>query len=335
MHQESRDGPNLPGLAVPFPLRINPHLATARHHDMAWAKGIGLVATPTDELRYRSWDLALLVAGWLPDAPPDGVDLAVNAFNWCTVCDDLHAGERSTDSRYARRMGEPLLTYLATGRLPGNPTPLLLALDDIVTREMQRSPHENHARIAHNWALFVAAFMEETKNRKGGLPLGYHEYRALRMESGAVHLMTDLIEIANGYHVTAGARSVPAFRTLFNSANEAICYINDLYSHPKEEAAGDQHNLVFVFENAHRCTRQEAIERTVETILDACDNMLLQQSRLRTGCRQARLLPKETAGAHRFSHDLIHPISSIVSWHQKSGRYARPDNAVYESRLHR
>ncbi|MFB7629357.1 hypothetical protein ACFC0M_00145 [Streptomyces sp. NPDC056149] len=322
-----------PNITVPFPLRINAHLATARQRDLDWAGRAGLMSTPHDERRYRSWDIALLVAGWLPDAPADGLELAANAFNWCTIYDDLHVGEKSTNSRYARSVGEPLLTYLETGVVPADASPFLLALHDVITREKELYPTEHHARLTQNWAVFLSSTMEETGNRANRKPLSYREYRDFRRKTGAVHLMTDLIEVANGYHTTAELRAVPAFRSLFDSANDAICYINDLYSQTKEEAAGDHHNLVFVFERELGCTRQEAVERTVEAVLEACDNMLLQRSRMRTACRRSGLTPEETACAFRFAHDIMYPISSMVSWQQKSARYTRPDNTPYTSVL--
>ncbi|HEX4832935.1 MAG TPA: hypothetical protein VH478_17780 [Trebonia sp.] len=321
----------VPDLAVPFPLRVNLGLDAVRGRDMAWAKATGLVSSPADERRYRSWDLALLVAGWLPDAPADGLDVAANAFNWCTVYDDLHAGDKSTDVRHARTLQRPLLDYLATGTLAASPSPLLLALHDIVTRERQRAPREAHPRITHDWSLFIAAFLEETGNRKAGQPLAFTEYRALRRRSGAVNLMLDLIEIAGGYHTTPRARSVPVFQELLDSANDAICFINDLYSHVKEEAAGDPHNLVFVVQNERRCPRAQAIERAAEITLDACDDVLLRQSRLRAACRQAGLSPREAASAQRFAFELAYPISSMASWQRQSARYWQPDNTLYGS----
>ena len=326
------DGPR-PQLVVPFPLRLNPHLADARARDMLWAKETGLVSSVDDEYRYCSWDLAALVAGWLPDAPADGLDLATNAFNWCTVYDDLHAGDRSTDFEYSHSIGKPLLAYLRTGEMPQRPNPLLYSLHDIVEREKHRSPPENHSRITASWALFISATREETQNRKTSRPLTFLEYRDVRRDSGAVHLMTDLIEIANGYHTTSHARALPAVRSLFDSANDAICFINDLYSYPKEEIAGDQHNIIFALQNEHRCTRTEAIARATEIILDECDNMLLQQSYLRKSSRESGLNPQETTNVQRFSHELIYPIASMVSWQQVSARYTEPDNSLYTSGL--
>ncbi|MFE6685838.1 hypothetical protein ACFVFQ_05095 [Streptomyces sp. NPDC057743] len=324
---------NCPSITVPFPLRLNAHLATARQRDLAWARRTGLISTPNDERRYRSWDIALLVAGWLPDAPADGLELAVNAFNWCTIYDDLHVGETSTDFRYAQSVGEPLLTYLETGVVPAHASPFLLALHDVITREKERCPTENHARLTRDWAIFLSSTMEESGNRANRKPLSHRAYRDFRRRTGAVHLMTDLIEVANGYHTTARMRAVPAFRSLFDSTNDAICYINDLYSQTKEEAAGDHHNLVFVFERELGCTRREAVERTIAAVLEACDNMLLQQSRMRTACRRSGLTPEESARALRFAHDLRYPVSSMVSWQQKSARYTRPDNTPYTSVL--
>ncbi len=71
----------------------------------------------------------------------------------------------------------------------------------------------------------------------------------------------------------------------------------------------------------------------MEIILDECDNILLQQSHLRKAGQESFLDPHETENIQRFSHELIYPISSMVSWQQLSSRYTDPDNSLYTSGL--
>ncbi len=61
----------LPGMDVPFPLTLSPHLDASREHVVGWAASMGILSEGVwDEAKLRAFDLALCAAGIHPTPPP-------------------------------------------------------------------------------------------------------------------------------------------------------------------------------------------------------------------------------------------------------------------------
>ena len=70
----------LPGFYLPYPARLNSHVAQAREHSMAWARRMGMLDAPKpgggliwDEAALTAMDYALLCSYTHPDC--DGAAL--------------------------------------------------------------------------------------------------------------------------------------------------------------------------------------------------------------------------------------------------------------------
>ena len=76
----------LPEFYLPYPARLNPHLAGARAHTKAWARGMDMIDVPQagaviwTERDLDAHDYALLCAYTHPDASADALDSSTTAL---------------------------------------------------------------------------------------------------------------------------------------------------------------------------------------------------------------------------------------------------------------
>jgi germacradienol/geosmin synthase len=88
----------LPEFYLPYPLRLNPHLGSAREHLMTWGSQMGMLGPAPGvpggalwtEHDLRTFDFALCAAGIDPDADPVGLDIASSWLCWGTYGDDYY-----------------------------------------------------------------------------------------------------------------------------------------------------------------------------------------------------------------------------------------------------
>ncbi|EDY49638.1 terpene synthase family protein [Streptomyces clavuligerus] len=67
--------------ALPWPLRVSPHLDAAREHNLEWMSARGLLA-PEERERYLRWQLAEVSAYFYPEASEEGLFLATDLMGW-------------------------------------------------------------------------------------------------------------------------------------------------------------------------------------------------------------------------------------------------------------
>ncbi|MGW4027521.1 terpene cyclase, partial [Streptomyces sp. NPDC005009] len=64
---------------LPFPAAVSPDADHARQRSIEWCRRHGLVTGAVDEQRCVRWDIAGLMAAWVPHASGDRLDTAVDA----------------------------------------------------------------------------------------------------------------------------------------------------------------------------------------------------------------------------------------------------------------
>ncbi|MFD5554646.1 hypothetical protein ACFWIA_12505 [Streptomyces sp. NPDC127068] len=248
-------------ITTPFPARVSPDRDAARQRNLSWARRHGLVDDAADETRYVSWDIADLMARWLPAATGPDLDLGVDALSFAAVLDDQFDGPLHDRPPAARAARDELAGILDTPELNTATSPLGQAFRDLWQRQANGRSPAWQRRAATHWRWFFEAFEQESVNRRCHTTPSLSDYLILRRRSGLVYGMLDLVEAAYGFETTPEDRRAPAVRRLLTLCADVIDTVNDIHSLAKEESRGDVHNVILIIQHESGLTRQEAIDR--------------------------------------------------------------------------
>ena len=132
---------------------------------------------------------------------------------------------------------------------------------DLRERIRARAAPGAMARCVQSVEEFFAACVWEATNRKQGITPDVATYIKMRPFSGGLYTYINLIEIIEQITLPRRVREHPTVQRLTLTANNVVCWTNDIVSLAKELKQGDVHNLVLALQHKHRLTLQEAMDR--------------------------------------------------------------------------
>jgi germacradienol/geosmin synthase len=331
-----RVGPTpLPELPTPFPVRISPHLDTARAGVLAWAERLGLLRPSVGEPGSEIWtpellvgfDFALCAAALNPLGTADEVLLATCWLTWGTYVDDYYpaAFGRTGNLAGARACTERLLSLMPVEG-PADTAPLTAAeraLADLWTRTTASMDGAGRAELRRAVGVMLAAFGWELSNQAQHHIPDPVDYLEMRRDAFGTDLTMSLVRLTHGRELPDGFFRTPTIRSLENSAADYACLLNDLFSHQKEiEFEGDLHNCVLVVRNFFDCDLAGA----VSIVADLMASRLAEFRHLADGdlarqCDDFELDDAGRAAVAGYLTELRDWMAGILTWHQHSARY--------------
>jgi hypothetical protein len=307
-----------PSVFCPFLPTISPHAAAVQRVAVHWATRHGFLPDARTRAAFASAKFARLMARTYPAASE--ADLAL-ATAWLTVTfrlDDTLETALGRDPDRLRGVATAIVWYLR-GEAVDLPYaeigPICGALGDVWRRTRALTGPAWQARFIGHVAEYLAGNVWEATNRLTGHRPGAVEYRRMRRHSAATGMFFDLIEPLRHVELPAEVLADADFADLRGHADNAVAWFNDLVSWPKEQAAGDRHNLVLVLREAHNLSTEDAVytavaehDAAVHAFLDARERVLAGPHR-------------DVAGLDGVVADLGHWIRGNIDWSQESGRY--------------
>ncbi|MFY9808142.1 MAG: family 2 encapsulin nanocompartment cargo protein terpene cyclase [Pseudonocardiaceae bacterium] len=171
------------------------------------------------------------------------------------------------------------------------------------------------ARLRHELAVMFMAYNHEANWRATGRIPPVWEYLTHRHENSFLPPMV-LVDPIAGYELPAFEFADRRVRRVFCLAGSASVILNDLYSMGKE--ADEDFDLPKLIANEERCSRPEAIERTVQ----------LHNELMHTFVEEAAVLSQVGSLAlRRFLADIWAWLGGNREWHSTTGRYHSSSNA--------
>ncbi|MET8013089.1 family 2 encapsulin nanocompartment cargo protein terpene cyclase [Streptomyces sp. NPDC005271] len=337
-------GPSrLPEFFMPFTLRLNPHLETARRNLVDWSHRMGILEPQPgvphsyvwDEHRLLAADLPLCAAGIHPDGPADELDLASGWLAWGTYADDYYPAVfgRTRDLAGAKACNARLGAFMP---LDAGPTPppanaLERALADLWGRTA--GPMDDTARRTFRKAIedMTGSWLWELANQAQHRipdPVDYIEMRRLTFGSD---LTMSLCRLARGQRVPPEIYRSGPVRSLENAAIDYATLLNDVFSYQKEiEFEGEVHNGVLVVQNFFDCDYPSGLAIVND----------LMTSRMRQFQHVAAhefpvlyddfdLGPEARSAMDGYVRELRHWMTAILNWHREVARY-QEDELRYE-----
>ncbi|WP_067824007.1 terpene synthase family protein [Nocardia inohanensis] len=318
-------------LSMPYPVTVNPHLATARADLPEWLSGKGMLdvrAGWTPESVRRD-DFAALAALTDSDAT---VGELVRRARWCAW--GFYAGDLLSQVFRAEPVGgREQLRRLRTQLTDGSAapvTPLEHGFRELWHSTASASDAHGRRRLHTALLEMITAWesvLENESRRRIPDPVDYLDNRR-RAFGGAV--LAALGTSSSTVHPDIADASV--IRQLEHSAYDHAALVNDLYSYQKEiEYDGEHHNLVYLTESFLHCSREAARD----IVADLAEERLRQFEHLTRdelpGFFTDYRLPEETrAAVLNHVRRLREYLAGNLAWHTATARY--PESTLRQRR---
>ncbi|NIY66649.1 Terpene synthase metal-binding domain-containing protein [Streptomyces malaysiensis] len=331
-----RTGPSLlPDFSMPFTLRLNAHLPTARRHLVDWAHRMGILEPQPgvpgsqvwDERRLLAADLPLCAAGIHPDGSPDELDVASGWLAWGTYADDYYPAVfgRTHDLAGARACNARLGAFMP---LDAGPTPvpanaLERSLADLWGRTA--GPMEDAARRDLRQAIedMTASWLWELANQTKHRIPDPVDYIEMRRHTFGSDLTMSLCRLAHGRRVPPEIYRSGPVQSLESAAANYATLLNDVFSYQKEiEFEGEVHNGVLVVQNFFDCDYPTG----VAIVNDLMTSRMRQfqhvaEHELPVLYDDFGLGPEARKAMDGYVEELSHWMTGILNWHREVPRY--------------
>ncbi|MBZ3904664.1 germacradienol/geosmin synthase Cyc2 [Streptomyces griseiscabiei] len=319
----------LPHFYLPYPARLNPHLAEARAHSTEWAREMGMLegSGVWDRADLDAHDYGLLCAYTHPDCDGPALSLITDWYVWVFFFDDhfLELFKRSQDRPGGKAHLDRLPLFMPldlTTPVPEPRNPVEAGLADLWARTVPAMSLDWRRRFAVATEHLLNESMWELSNINEGRIANPVEYIEMRRKVGGAPWSAGLVEYATAEVPASVAESRP-LRVLMETFSDAVHLRNDLFSYQREvEEEGENSNGVLVLETFFGCGTQQAAE-TVNDILTSrlhqFENTALTE--VPALALEKGLTPGEVAAVAAYTKGLQDWQSGGHEWHMRSSRY--------------
>lgn len=256
-------------LNCPFPSRINVHVAQAEQHTLAWIRKFGLLKSDEQLDMTRRQGYAYMVGRMFPDAGMEAF-CAYNDLNTLLflVDDYLDQQERTvTGGNSTAAVTKFIASVNSILCDPANwvqgTEPVLDALAELWQRLQQLGKRDWLNKYRDSIASIFEAAMWQHRNIEAGVWPSVQEFMNRRQYIGAANLATDCVEMIYDLELPSEIWNAWWLVGMTELCRNTICWANDLFSHSKELASGEYHNLVSLISYHSNISREAAIEEVI------------------------------------------------------------------------
>jgi germacradienol/geosmin synthase len=354
----------LPDFYMPYPARLNPHLAEAEAHSPAWARQMGLLdaTAPGGDVVWTGEALdamgyPLLCAYTHPDCDAEMLDLVTNWYVWVFFFDDdfLAQFKHGRDLAGAKRYLDGLERFMVDPDVepadpdpadhhsadgdpdaadgPASPEPTNAAeagLHDLWQRTIPRMSPAWRRRFATSLHNLMVESMWELDNIDRGRVANPVEYVQMRRRVGGAPWSANLVELAAGAELPDPLVGTRPLQVLCDTFSDAVHLRNDLFSYQREvQDEGENSNAVLVFERFFDCSTQEAADAVNELLTSRLhqfeDTALLETPAL---LAEHAVAPDDQLRVAAYVKGLQDWQSGGHEWHTRSSRYMNEELAA-------
>lgn len=308
---------------MPFSSRRSPDYERARADHLAWPRRLGLITTAAAAQRHSQGGYADLAARFYPSAVGADLDLGVDLMSWFFLFDDLFDGPRGEDPQEAKQLTDDVAAGL-DGPLPDSAPLIARGFADMWRRTCQGMSPAWCLRSARHWRAYFSGYIDEASSRHRNAPCdSAGQYLAMRRQTIGVQPTVDLSERTGHYEVPQRLFDSAVQFAMLQIAIDTNLILNDIASLEKEEARGEQNNMVLILMREHGWTQGRSIAHMQDEVRTRLEQFLLLESCLPTVYDIFALNPEEREAAEKYRIDGVRSvIRGSYDWHRSSGRYA-------------
>lgn len=310
----------IPRLQYPFAPEINAHAAAAQSGTDDWVRRHGLLG----ERGLRTFggaEIGYLAARTHPRVGLDELCLISDWYAWLFLRDDEgdegYIGVRP--DRLSMADGR-LLEVLGGARVTGDDPALARSLAELRDRLLLRLRSNSLAtswmnRFSRAMRLHLEANLWEATNRAKAQVPDLDSYIRMRPLTGGLQIVTELLEIIEGEHLPAAARSHPGVAGMTSASHNVSCWANDIISLPKELARGEVNNLVLALQEKRGLGLQAAVDRAAAMHDAEVGRFVALEKELPS------FGPAVDEQLHHYVLSLRARMRGILDWSRSSRRY--------------
>ncbi|MER7952792.1 hypothetical protein ABTY59_35915 [Streptomyces sp. NPDC096079] len=306
----------IPDLALPFPTRMNPYRDYCAQDVRWWIQRVGLIDLPKagDCLSVSAPDLAAAVS--VPEASRSGLSLMTRWFAWCLVFDDTSV-DRTIDFTVTTRGLQEVL-----GARPVPPgDALVAAFADLFDQTCARGSAAWRERFGETLNQLIGSLLEERHANDAGEWVSVEAYVLRRRVNGALPLLYDLNEIVLNCEVPDIVRASDAYRRCVRTSTDAVDFINDIYSLPKELAARESTNLVMMLAHENGSSLAAAMAQAVSYVHEAVAGFLAAEQDLHLELPRLELDLQQRRAAMTMIASMRDWIGGLPAYQRLAERY--------------
>ncbi|MFI1869971.1 pentalenene synthase [Streptomyces jumonjinensis] len=306
-----------------LPDRLSPDAARAEAVHLDWPRKLGLITTEAAAERHHRGGYADLAARFYPSAVGADLDLGVDLMSWFFLFDDLFDGPRGDDPKEAGKLTDAVAAAL-DGPLPGTAPPIAHGFADVWRRTRQGMTPAWCARSARHWRNYFAGYVDEAFSRHRNAPYqSAGHYLAMRRHTIGVQPTVDLAERTGRFETPHRVFDSAVLSAMLQIAVDINLLLNDIASLEKEEARGEQNNMVMILMREHGWTRSRSMAHMRDQVRACLDQFFLLETVLPKVYDTFGLTSGEREAAERYRLDAVRTvIRGSYDWHRSSGRYA-------------
>ncbi len=309
--------------SMPLPSRRSPDCERARADQLIWPRTLGLITTEAAAQRHRKGGYADLAAAFYPSATGPDLDLGVDLMSWFFLFDDLFDGPRGEDPQETKKLTDAVAAAL-DGPLPDSAPPIAHGFADVWRRTCEGMSAAWCRRSARHWRAYFSGYVDEAVSRHHNTPYtSAAEYLALRRHTIGVQPTVDLAERTGRFEVPHRIFDSAVMYAMLQIAVDTNLLLNDIASLEKEEARGEQNNMVLILAREHGWSRGRSIAYMQDGVRTRLEQFLLLEACLPKVYDTFDLDPQERESAEAYRLDAVRSvIRGSYDWHRSSGRYA-------------
>ncbi|MFK7986151.1 MAG: hypothetical protein AB8I08_08970 [Sandaracinaceae bacterium] len=280
-----------------------------------WARSHRLVLDDIEAARARRIRVGELAAHTFTQESEDVVQLGADLILWLYLFDDA-IGERpdSMDESEHRAVLKSYSDTLAGQKLPREPSPFHVALLNLAFRAIELGATDAWIRrFQADLDGYFSGCADETQWREAGEVPSITGYRDLRARSVGTRPVFAIIELGQSGLVSDEEMADPRVQDARAIAAMLTAWVNDLYSFPKEYAAGDRLNLVNALSGQFGLGLEDALDEAAQVYnldYDQLDAVI------------AELSPSGSPELRRYLEALVDWVDGNRAWTRLCERYA-------------
>ncbi|MDH2429999.1 family 2 encapsulin nanocompartment cargo protein terpene cyclase [Sphaerisporangium sp. TRM90804] len=324
-----------PEIYMPFPVRANPHLGSARRHTVEWARETGMFADLAgvpgsavwSERKLRVFDFAVCAAAINPDAPARELDLATDWLTWGTYADDYFPAVfgRTRDMAGAKVFNTRLSAFMPLDLAPTPPpaNPVETALADLWVRTASTMTMQARRRFRAGVESMTESWLWELANHMQNRVPDPVDYVEMRRRSFGSDLTMNLCRIDHGDTIAPEVYRTRTISGLENSAADFGALVNDLFSYQKEiQFEGELHNCVLVVQDFFGCDAAQAVGVVNDLMTSRVRQFEhLAATELPVLCDDLGLDADARQTLDGYVQELRDWMAGVLLWHRETGRY--------------
>ncbi|HZV48549.1 MAG TPA: hypothetical protein VFD49_02125 [Candidatus Dormibacteraeota bacterium] len=305
----------------PFPSRLNPHVEAVHEHTVEWVRRFHLVEKPAAMERFMASRYTWLAARLYPTAGLEELQLLNDWMVWLFMFDDQFDDHPDAFSvARAEHILDDFRAVVVDPTLPLAAGLAVRALRDLCRRTYARMGSQWCRRYRRHVLQFFDTYVWTLGNSLSKTVPPLDVYIERRRHSGAMHIATDLIDLAEHLQLPEAIRQTPPISTLTRMAIDVVCWSNDIQSLNKELALGEVNNLVLVLQRE----RSLSLEQTVELVHD------MIASEIRAFQKLERVLPAFPPAlrgeVERYVDGLRACMRGNIDWSAETYRYSHVES---------